>query len=111
LGIKERAFAPLPPVSLEELVPPDHFYGHLERSLDLTFVQGLVRAAYADIGRPSIDLEVFFKQQLILFFEGLRSERQLLLPKSAFQNPAAFAPRTGGPPWIARQDVTVAELC
>jgi transposase len=63
---------------LEELVPPDHFYRHLERSLDLGFVRDLVRDAYADIGRPSIDPVVFFKLQLILFFEGLRSERQLL---------------------------------
>jgi transposase len=34
--------------------------------------------AYAETGRPSIDPVVFFKLQLILFFEGLRSERQLL---------------------------------
>jgi transposase len=50
----------------------------LERSLDLAFVRGLVRDNYADIGRPSIDPVVVFKLQLILFFEGLRSERQLL---------------------------------
>jgi len=78
MGIKERAFGPLPPVSLEDLIPPDHFYRHLERSLDLAFVRDLARGAYADIGRPSIDPVVFFKMQLILFFEGLRSERQLL---------------------------------
>jgi transposase len=78
MGIKERAFAPLPPVSLEELVPPDHFYRHLERTLDLFFVRELVKGTYADGGRPSIDPVVFFKMQLILFFEGLRSERQLL---------------------------------
>ena len=65
-------------VSLEQLVPPDHFYRHLERALDLAFVRDLVRDAYADIGRPSIDPVVFFKLQLFLFFEGLRSERQLL---------------------------------
>ena len=53
MGTKERAFAPLPPVSLEDLVPPDHFYRHLERTLDLGFVRDLVRDAYADIGRPS----------------------------------------------------------
>jgi transposase len=41
-------------------------------------VRDLVRGAYADIGRPSIDPIVFFKLQLVLFFEGLRSERQLL---------------------------------
>ncbi len=78
MGIKERAFGPLPPVSLEDLVPPDHFYRHLERTLDLAFVRDLVRGTYADIGRPSIDPVVFFKLQLILFFEGLRSERQLM---------------------------------
>ena len=78
MGIKERAFGPLPPVSLEDLVPPDHFYRHLERSLDLSFVRGLVGKTYAPTGRPSIDPLVFFKLQLILFFEGLRSERQLL---------------------------------
>ena len=58
--------------------PPDHFYRHLERTLDLAFVRDLVRETYAGIGRPSIDPVVFFKLQLILFFEGLRSERQLM---------------------------------
>jgi transposase len=77
MGIKERAFGPLPPVSLEDLVPGDHIYRHLERSLDLGFVRELVKGTYAEIGRPSIDPVVFFKLQLILFFEGLRSERQL----------------------------------
>src|ERR687891_243935 len=78
MGKKERAFAALPPVTLADLVPPDHFYRHLERSRDLVFVRDLVRDAYAEAGRPSIDPVVFFKLQLILFFEGLRSERQLL---------------------------------
>src|SRR5215208_3825485 len=78
MGIKERTFAPLPPVTLEDLVPPNHFYRRLERTLDLRFVRDVVCAAYADIGRPSIDPVVFFKLQLILFFEDLRSERQLM---------------------------------
>jgi transposase len=78
IGIKERSFGPLPAVTLEDLVPPDHFYRHLERTLDLDFVRDLVRDAYADAGRPSIDPVVFFTRQLVLFFEGLRSERQLL---------------------------------
>jgi transposase len=30
------------------------------------------------MGRPSIDPVVFFKLQLITFFEGIRSERQLM---------------------------------
>ena len=78
MGTKARDFAPLPPISLEELVPQDQFYRHLERTLDLGFVRELVREAYADIGRPSIDPVMFFKRQLILFFDGLRSERQLM---------------------------------
>src|SRR5215218_6263517 len=78
MGIKERAFGPLPPVSLDDLIPPDHFYRHLDRALDLSFVRDLVRHAYAEFGRPSLDPVVFFKLQLVLFFEGLRSERQLM---------------------------------
>ena len=78
MGKKERSFAPLINVSLEELVPQDHFYRHLDRTLDLSFVREFVQQTYAGGGRPSIDPIVFFKLQLVLFFEGLRSERQLM---------------------------------
>lgn len=60
-GIKERSFAPLINVPLEDLVPVDHFYQHLERTLELAFVRELVQETYACKGRPSIDLAVFFK--------------------------------------------------
>ena len=60
------------------LVPPDHFYRQLDRTLDLAFVREFVRPFYAAGGRPSIDPVVFFKLQLVMFFEGIRSERQLL---------------------------------
>src|SRR6187549_2045929 len=75
---KPRQFDEPIAASLDDLVPPDHFYRHLERALDLAFVRALVRETYAAIGRPSIDPVVIFKLQLILFFEGLRSERQLM---------------------------------
>lgn len=78
MGIKTRHFAPLVNVSLDHLVPRDHFYRHLDRVLDLSFVRELVRPCYAAGGRPSIDPVVFFKLQLVMFFEDLRSERQLL---------------------------------
>jgi hypothetical protein len=71
LGTKRRSFAPLIQISLEELVPQDHFYRHLEKSLDLTFVRELVHGTYAAVGRPSIDPIVFFKLQLVMFFEGI----------------------------------------
>lgn len=38
MGTKERGFAPLINVSVEELVPQAHFYRHLQQSLDLSFV-------------------------------------------------------------------------
>ena len=72
MGTKERHFAPLIRVSLEELVPQDHFYRHLERTIDLSFVREFVHETYAGGGRPSIDPIVFFKLQLVLFFEGIR---------------------------------------
>lgn len=65
-------------VSLERLVPTDHFYRHLDATLDLSFVREWVANRYAPIGRPSIDPEVFFRFQLIAFFEGIRSERKLV---------------------------------
>jgi hypothetical protein len=78
MGKKERDFAPLINVSLEELVPQDHFYRQLERKLDLSFVREFVHQTYAQRGRPSIDPIVFFKLQLVMFFEGICSERQLM---------------------------------
>ena len=78
LGTKERQFAPLGPISLEDLVPANHFYRYLDRTLDLSFVRELVAPCYATGGRPSIDPVVFFRLQLVMFFEGIRSERQLM---------------------------------
>jgi transposase len=78
LRVKARAFAPLCNLTVEDLVPADHFYRHLEARLDLAFVRPWVTALYAERGRPAIDPVVFFKLQLVMFFEGIRSERQLL---------------------------------
>ena len=79
MGTKVRSFSPLPrDVSLEELVPKDHFYRRLESEIDLSFVRDLVAPLYAGGGRPSVDPVVFFKLQLVMFFENLRSERQLM---------------------------------
>src|SRR6266852_4374281 len=70
MGTKERKFAPLVMVSLEEVVPQDHFYRHLERTLDVSFVREFVHETYACKGRPSIDP--------VMFFEDIRSERLLM---------------------------------
>lgn len=64
--------------SLEALVPARSFYRHLDAKLDLRFVRDWAKDRYAANGRPSIDPVVFFRLQLIMFFEGVRSERQLI---------------------------------
>jgi transposase len=77
LSQKARDFQPRV-VSLEDLVPADNFYRKVEAKLDLTFVRDLVKHLYKPFGRPGIDPVVFFKLQLIMFFEAIRSERQLM---------------------------------
>ena len=61
MGLKARVVTPRHTVSLEDLVPAEHFYRHLDRVLDLSFVRDLVRDTYAPVGRPSIDPVVFFR--------------------------------------------------
>jgi len=65
-------------VSLDALVSTSNFYRHLDAKLDLGFVREWVQELYAERGRPSIDPVVFFKLQLVMFFEGIRSERKLI---------------------------------
>jgi transposase len=92
MGIRARVFHPLENVTLDDLVPQNHFYRHLERTLDLSFVRDLVCPLYAAAGRPSIDPVVFFKLQLVMFFEGLRSERH---SSRSLQTASAFVGRKG----------------
>jgi transposase len=61
MGTKVRIFTPVAAVSLEDLVPANHFYRHLDRTVDLLFVRDLVKETYANGDRPFIDLVVFFK--------------------------------------------------
>src|SRR5215213_4236441 len=76
--VKPRHLGPPVAVSLDALVPRNHFYRCLDARLDLAFVRDWVSTSYPDRGRPSIDPIVFFKLYLVMFFEGIRSERQLL---------------------------------
>lgn len=48
MGLKIRHFAPLPDLSLEELVPEDNFYRRLQKELDLSFVRDLVKPSQAE---------------------------------------------------------------
>jgi transposase len=78
MGIKERHFQRHNSLCLDDLVPANNFYRQLQTKLDLSFVRDLVCDYYAPFGRPSIDPVVFFKLQLIMIFEAIRSERQLV---------------------------------
>jgi hypothetical protein len=70
MGSKARHFAPLMHISLEELVPQDHFYRHLERTLDLSFVREFVQETYSDGGRPSIERTRVFQAATPDLFRG-----------------------------------------
>jgi transposase len=78
MGVKIRTFAPLPDLSLEDIISKDNFYRRLEATIDLSFVRDLVKECYTSSGRPSVDPVVFFRLQLVMFFEDIRSERQLM---------------------------------
>jgi transposase len=65
-------------ISLENLVPESNFYRQLEACISLAFIREIVEGLYSNIGRPSIDPVVFFKLQMIAFFEDIRSERKLM---------------------------------
>jgi hypothetical protein len=45
MGTKARLFTPIAVVSLEDLVPSNHFYRHLDRVLDLSFVRDLTKSS------------------------------------------------------------------
>jgi hypothetical protein len=50
MGSKQRVLGPLCNRSIEDLVPRDHFYLHLEAKLALDFVRDLVRATHKECG-------------------------------------------------------------
>ena len=67
------------PIRLQELAMlglAETFYRGLETRLDLSVVREWGTEHYADRGHPLIDPVVFFKLQLVMFFEGIRCERK-----------------------------------
>ena len=65
-------------IDLESFVAPDHFLRRIDGILDLSFVRELTVQRYASgKGRPSIDPEIFFRMQLVAYFYGITSDRQV----------------------------------
>lgn len=65
-------------VTIEDLVPQNHFLRKVEAALDLSFVYEETAHLYSRrYGRPSIDPVVMVKYLLVGFLYGIPSERQI----------------------------------
>ncbi len=65
-------------VTIEDLVPQEHFLRKLEAALDLSFVYEETHKLYSHrYGRPPIDPMVMVKYLLVGFLYGIPSERQI----------------------------------
>lgn len=65
-------------VTIEDLVPEDHFLRKLDAALDLSFVYEETEKLYSKkYGRPPIDHVVLVKYLLVGFLYGIPSERQI----------------------------------
>jgi len=65
-------------ITIEELVPRDHFLRELDAALDFTFIYDEVRELYSsNNGRPSTDPVVLVKYLLLGYLYGIPSERKI----------------------------------
>ena len=65
-------------VTIEDLMPQQHFLRKLEATLDLSFVYEKTARLYSrKFGRPPIDPVVIVKYLLVGFLYGIPSERQI----------------------------------
>lgn len=64
-------------VTLEELMPQEHFLRDLDRYVDFSFIYDKVEALYSNTGRPSVDPVMLVKMMLIGYLYGIESERRL----------------------------------
>jgi len=65
-------------VTLEDLVPQDHFLRKVAEVVDFSFVRNKVKHLYSHTGKPSVDPVVLIKIMLIGYLYGIVSERRLM---------------------------------
>lgn len=66
-------------VSIDSLVPEDHILRKIDKYIDFSFIDDLVKDLYChDNGRPAVDPKVLFKMLLLGYLFGIRSERQIV---------------------------------
>ena len=64
-------------VTMEELIPQDHFLRKLDAAISFDFVYEIVSPLYSAQGRPSIDPVILVKMLLLGYLYGIDSERKL----------------------------------
>ena len=64
-------------VTLESLMPQEHFLRRLDSLMDFSFIYQRVESLYSHRGRPSIDPVVVVKMLLLGYLYGIDSERRL----------------------------------
>lgn len=64
-------------VTLDELMPQEHFLRDLDRCVDFNFIYDKVEALYSNTGRLSVDPVMLIKMMLIGYLYGIESERRL----------------------------------
>jgi len=65
-------------ITIEDLVPQNHFMRKIDAVIDFSFIYDEVREYYcANNGRPSIDPVVLTKYLLIGYLDGIESERRI----------------------------------
>ena len=65
-------------VNLEKRVRSDHVLRRVEAAIDFGFVREEVAHCYGDNGNVSIDPMVILKMMILLFFDDVASERELM---------------------------------
>lgn len=64
-------------LTLDRLVPQNHYVRSLDAAMDFEFIRPLVRRKYSHLGQPSVDPVVLFKLVVLGYWEGIRSERHM----------------------------------
>lgn len=65
-------------ITLEDLVPEEHFLRKLSQTIDFSFIYNEVKTLYCpDNGRPSIDPVMLIKYLLVGYLYGIESERRI----------------------------------
>lgn len=64
-------------VTLEDLMPQEHFLRDLDRCVDFNFIYDKVEALYSNTCRPSVDPVMLIKMMLIGYLYEIESERRL----------------------------------